>query len=286
MHQFATLRIFERFAATFVYSVTLAIALAAPQLASGDTLDGVWDITMIVADGRVLDPAAIRQSYSADGRLTVQGQTASLVMPGSLQTRQMPLRIDASQAPATVDVALSATAGGRGVVMVAGSTAMICIASQDKPRAMEFSALSGSGNLLISLKRVATGAGAAPAPAPLAGVPPMTNLADDQLRAMLTGTWGHQDKDTTQMLTFNSDGTMSAVVTWKDQFKRIFHSDVRSSGTWKVENGVVLVQITASTDKNIRGQVYSYRIRSINDKELLAVDQNGRVRQEWRAPGP
>lgn len=270
--------------AMLIHTTWLLALLVTPKLALGDTLDGVWDITMIVADGRVLDPAAIRQSYSADGRLTVSGQTASLVMPGSLQTRQMPLRIDASQAPATVDVALSATAGGRGVVMVAGSTAMICIASQDKPRATEFSALPGSGNLLISLKRAASGGTVAPPP--LAGVPPMTNLGDDQLRSMLTGTWGHQDKDTTQMLTFNSDGTMSAVVTWKDQFKRIFHSDVRSSGTWKVDGGVVLVQITASTDKNIRGQVYSYRIRSINDKELLAVDQNGRVRQEWRAPGP
>ena len=64
----------------------------------------------------------------------------------------------------------------------------------------------------------------------------------------------------------------------------MFHQDVRSSGTWKVQDGVVIVNTTTSTDKERRGQVGSFRVRSITPSELVAVDYNGQVRQEWKAP--
>jgi hypothetical protein len=64
----------------------------------------------------------------------------------------------------------------------------------------------------------------------------------------------------------------------------MFHQDVRSSGTWKVQDGVVIVTVTTSTDRERRGQVGSFRVRSINATELVAVDHNGQVRQEWKAP--
>ena len=63
----------------------------------------------------------------------------------------------------------------------------------------------------------------------------------------------------------------------------MFHQDVRSSGTWKVQDGVVLVKIDTSTDKERRGQLFSFRIRSISSTELVAVDGTGQVRQEWKA---
>jgi hypothetical protein len=59
---------------------------------------------------------------------------------------------------------------------------------------------------------------------------------------------------------------------------------VRSSGTWKVEDGMVILNITNSTDKERRGQLGSFRVRSITSSELVAVDYNGQVRQEWKAP--
>jgi hypothetical protein len=77
---------------------------------------------------------------------------------------------------------------------------------------------------------------------------------------------------------------MRANMQWKDQFKQMFHQDVRSSGTWKVQDGVVVINITTSSDKERRGQVGSFRVRSINGSELVAVDYNGQVRQEWKSP--
>jgi uncharacterized protein (TIGR03067 family) len=267
----------------------LAAACFSSNRTLGETLEGVWDIAMIVSNGRVLDAAEIRRTYAADGRLTISGQTASLVMPATLQKREIPVRVDGTQVPATIDIALAANTGGHGVVMISGNTAMVCLASPNQPRATAFASQAGSGNLLLSLTRASGGVPATPAST--AAVPPVQapqpmNLTDEQLRAKLIGTWGHQNKDSKRMLTLNPDGSMIAVVTWTDQFKKVFHSDVRTSGNWKVQDGVVLAQVTASTDKNVRGQVYSYRIRSINDKELLAVDQNGNLRQEWKAPSP
>ena len=133
----------------------------------------------------------------------------------------------------------------------------------------------------MTLKRISAGDGNSPIP----GQPPtIPTYEDEQLRRMLVGTWGHQDADSIHYITLNGDGSLSATMTWKDSFKQMFHKDVRSSGTWKVQDGVVIATTTTSTDKERRGQVGSFRVRSITPSELVAVDHNGQVRQEWKAP--
>ena len=101
---------------------------------------------------------------------------------------------------------------------------------------------------------------------------------------MLVGTWGHQDTDSIHYMTLNNDGTVNQVMTWKDQFKQLFHQDVRSNGNWQVQGGVVTITVANSTDNERRGQTGSFKVRSINGSELAAVDYNGQVRQEWKAP--
>jgi hypothetical protein len=154
---------------------------------------------------------------------------------------------------------------------------ILCLASRDRDRPTSFSSQPGSGNLLVTLNR-STGDAAS---TPTSGQP--QTYSDDQLRQMLAGTWGHQDEESIHYLTFHSDGTMNATMTWKDNFKKMFHQDVRSSGRWKVQNGVVLVKIDNSGDKERIGQLFSFRIRSISSTELVAVDAQGTVRQEWKA---
>lgn len=85
-------------------------------------------------------------------------------------------------------------------------------------------------------------------------------------------------------MTLGSDGTANLLATWKDQFKQLFHQDVRSAGTWQVKDGVVTISISTSTDGERRGQTGSFRVRSITGSELTAVDYDGQVRQEWKAP--
>jgi uncharacterized protein (TIGR03067 family) len=266
---------------TFATTIVLALSAGQARSVMSQTLDGTWEITAVIDDGRVIEPTNVLMSYAADGRVVISGQTVELVVPMTYQRKRLPFVVDNTKSPMTVDLAGAEKTGGRGIFLAGKDSVILCFSSRDRGRPSTFASLPGSGNLLVTLKRAATGGGGSTLPGPPPSVP---SYEDDQLRRMLVGTWGHQDADTIHYVTFNGDGSMSSTMTWKDSFKKMFHQDVRSSGTWKVEGGVVIIHITTSTDKERRGQVASFRVRSITSSELVAVDQNGQVRQEWKAP--
>ena len=257
---------------TFVLIATLIAVPAAAQ-----SLDGVWEITAVIDDGRVVSPNDVRTNYAADGRVTINGQVAQLILPMTYQRKQLPFAVDVSRSPARLDLAGAEKTGGRGIILPSQDSMILCLASRDRDRPTSFSSQPGSGNLLVTLSRASGDGGTTPTP----GQPP--TYTDDQLRRMLAGTWGHQDEETIHYLTLNADNSVTHTMTWKDNFKKMFHQDVRSNGNWKVQDGVVLVKIDSSTDKERNGQLFSFRIRSINPTELVAVDAQGTVRQEWRA---
>lgn len=250
------------------------------HLARAQALDGTWEITTVIDDGRVVEPTDVLLNYAADGRVVIRGQTVELVVPMTFQRKQLPFVVDETKSPMTVDLAGTQKTGGRGIFVATKDTLVLCLSSRDKGRPTTFASLPGSGNLLVTLKRATGDSTTLPLPQP----PSMPTYEDEQLRRMLVGTWGHQDAESIHYITLGGDGSMRATMQWKDQFKRLFHQDVRSSGTWKVENGVVILSITSSTDKERRGQVGSFRVRSITSTELVAVDYSGQVRQEWKAP--
>jgi len=206
------------------------------------------------------------------------GQVAQLILPMTYQRKQLPFAVDTSRSPARLDLAGAEKTGGRGIILTSNDSLILCLASRVRDRPTSFSSQPGSGNLLVTLNR----ANADALSSPSAGQPPTYD--DEQLRRLLVATWGHQDEESIHYLTLNQDGSMSTTMTWKDNFKKMFHQDVRSSGTWKVQDGVVLVKIDSSSDKERRGQIGSFRVRSITSTELVAVDYNGQVRQEWKAP--
>src|SRR5262249_815633 len=148
----------------------------------------------------------------------------------------------------------------------------------------EFSAKAGSPNLLITLKRVKAATPAAVAvPVPLQPAQPApVKLKDDDLRKLLVGTWGHQDDDWLTYFTVNGDGTFTSIRNYKKKFGKLFHEDIRSSGTWKLTDGMMYATITGSSDSELRGQIYSFRVRTISPTEVIYVDQFGRLRREWK----
>jgi hypothetical protein len=204
----------------------------------------------------------------------------------TFQRKRLPFVVDDTKSPMTFEFAGAEKTGGRGIFLASKDTLVLCLSGRDKGRPTAFASLPGSGNLLVTLKRTSadTGGGNTPGPGQPPATPTPPSIEDEQLRRMLVGTWGHQDADAIHYITLNPDGSMTATMTWKDNFKQMFHQDVRSSGTWKVQDGVVIVTVTTSTDRERRGQVGSFRVRSINATELVAVDHNGQVRQEWKAP--
>jgi uncharacterized protein (TIGR03067 family) len=248
--------------------------------AAAQSLDGTWEISAVIDNGRVVEPTDVLLNYAADGRVIIRGQTVELVVPMTYQRKRLPFVVDDSKSPMSFDLAGSEKTGGRGIFLASKDTLVLCLSSRDRGRPTSFASLPGSGNLLVTLKRLSAGDSNSPTPSP----PSVPSYEDEQLRRMLVGTWGHQDADSIHYITLNGDGSLSATMTWKDRFKQMFHQDVRSSGTWKALDGVVIINITTSTDKERRGQVGSFRVRSINERELVAVDHNGQVRQEWKAP--
>ncbi len=245
--------------------------------ATAQSLDGVWEITAVIDNGRVVSPTEIRTNYAADGHVTISGQVAQLILPMTYQRKQLPFAVDTSRSPARLDLAGAEKTGGRGIILPSKDSLILCLASRDRDRPTSFSSQPGSGSLLVTLNRTNAEAGGNPSP----NQPPIYD--DEQLRRLLGGTWGHQDEESIHYLTLNPDGSMSTMMQWKDNFKKMFHQDVRSSGTWKVQDGVVLVKIDTSSDKERRNQLFSFRIRSISSTELIAVDAHGAVRQEWKA---
>jgi uncharacterized protein (TIGR03067 family) len=256
----------------------LLLLVTSGMRATAQSLDGVWEITAVIDNGRVVEPTEVLMNYAADGRVVIRGQQVELLVPGTYQRKQLPFMVDGSKSPMTFDMAGAEKTGGRGIFMASKDGVLLCLSSRDQGRPTTFASLPGSGNLLVTLRR-ATGANPS-LPAP----PNAPSYQDAQLRQLLVGTWGHQDSDSIHYMTLNNDGTVNEVMTWKDQFKQLFHQDVRSSGNWQVQNGVVTITVNNSTDAERRGLTGSFRVRSINGSELAAVDYNGQVRQEWKAP--
>jgi uncharacterized protein (TIGR03067 family) len=268
---------------SLVFMALVSIALLeniGVHRARAQSLDGTWEILAVIDNGRVVEPTDVLLNYAADGRVIIRGQTVELVVPMTFQRKRLPFVVDTTKSPMNVDLAGAEKTGGRGIFLASKDTLVLCLSSRDRGRPTTFASLPGSGNLFVTLKRISAGDSSSPAPNP----PTAPSYEDEQLRRMLVGTWGHQDADSIHYITLNGDGSVSATMTWKDRFKQMFHQDVRSSGTWKVVDGVVVVNTTTSTDKERRGQVGSFRVRSITASELVAVDHNGQVRQEWKAP--
>jgi uncharacterized protein (TIGR03067 family) len=264
------------FGAMFVAMSALLVSQASAQ-----SLDGVWEISAVIDNGRVVEPTEILMNYAADGRVVIRGQQVELLVPMTYQRKQLPFIVDVTKSPMTFDLAGAEKTGGRGIFMPAKDSILLCLSSRDQARPNAFSSLPGSGNLLVTLHRASNTPTTNPQ---LPGPPNVPSYQDQQLRQMLVGTWGHQDSDAIHYITLANDGSMNAIMTWKDQFKQLFHQDVRSTGTWQVQDGVVTITIANSSDNERRGQTGSFRVRSINGSELMAVDYNGQVRQEWKAP--
>ncbi len=261
-----------------------------PNAAPGESLDGNWQITALIEDGIQASEDQIRLRYANNRIFTIKGQTLSFIVPGSLEPRAILFVLDNSKTPRSIDLIGSEKTGGKGIYSLTGDTLVLCIGEPGiNVRPPEFSATKGSPYLLMMLKKLpALPALAQPAPnAPpvfLEAQKPPIVTNDDQIRAMFVGTWGHQDEDYTYTYSFNRDGTFSSLKSFKHQFGKIFHEDVRSSGSWKIDQGVILSTTLTSTDKKNVNQVYANRIRTISQSEVISVDQFGKLRREWRLP--
>src|SRR5687768_7177752 len=144
-------------------SVFLLIGSATMD-AAAQSLDGVWEITAVIDDGRVVDPSNIMTYYAADGRVTINGQTVTLLVPTTYQRKRLPFVVDDSRSPMSFDLAGAEKTGGRGIFLAGKDSVVLCISSREKGRPTAFASLPGSGNLLVTLKRASNSDGNQPFP--------------------------------------------------------------------------------------------------------------------------
>jgi uncharacterized protein (TIGR03067 family) len=257
-------------------------------------LEGKWEVVACIDDGKVVTPKQVGDQFLHNRQLTIQGQTIQITQPGGARTRNLAFIADPSRNPATFDLAGAEKTGSKGIYMLSGDTLFLCLGTpQSTDRPASFGSTPGSKSILLTMQRVSDVkvaktppttpvATIQPAPVKTPATPPPPIKTEADMRKVLVGTWGHQDKEFVEMITINGDGSFSVEKTWKSGMKRVFHDDVRSSGHWKLQDGIIIVQITSSTDDDLRGQVYSYRIQSLTPTEVTYVDQRGQMRREWK----
>jgi len=60
-------------------ALAVVILLAGNALsATAQSLDGVWEITAVIDNGRVVEPTQVLMNYAADGRVVIRGQQVEL----------------------------------------------------------------------------------------------------------------------------------------------------------------------------------------------------------------
>jgi uncharacterized protein (TIGR03067 family) len=229
----------------------------------------------------------LHHQFIKDCRVRISNNTLTYVPPDRTIPREVAFVLNPTLSPKTIDLAGAANTGSKGIYMRDGDNLLICLGgpgSQIRPT--EFTSLPGSGRVLLTLQRVPDNSPAPPAPTTtaLSSTSPQSTppSGDEMLRGELIGTWGYQDDHAVVYNTLNADGTFSSMTTWKKGIGRMFKSDVRSSGTWKVEGGILICTVTASTDSDLRGQILSYRITSIDNREVVYTDSQNRLRREWK----
>ena len=129
---------------------TLAVfilLIASGVRATAQSLDGVWEITAVIDNGRVIEPTEVLQNYAADGRVVIRGQQVELVVPMTYQRKQLPFLVDATKSPMTFDMAGAEKTGGRGIFMAGKDALLLCLSSRDQGRPTTFA----SPSLLIEL---------------------------------------------------------------------------------------------------------------------------------------
>lgn len=263
---------------------SLLLAGAVPghtrQPAAPDNLDGTWELVSVIEGGKLMSVDTVKHTTIKDARVTIRGNVMQFTSPAGA-ARVVAFVTDPKASPRAIDLAGTTAVGGKGIYQRDGDNLLLCLPGADTdPRPTAFASPAGRSEVLMTFRKAAAPAVLGPPQPP---PPAPAKAADADVRTALVGTWGHQTDDRVVRLTLNADGSFSTLLNWKKGFKKIFDAEERTSGTWHVRDGVVVMTTTAAPERAQVGQVMSYRVVSVSAGEVIYVNnQTGERRIEWK----
>jgi uncharacterized protein (TIGR03067 family) len=277
----------------------------APSVAAPDQgyleLRGFWQAIEVVDNGRVIPAEAIPGWLPSGGRIEIVDNTMVFTSPKDGQRHARVFSIDATTYPRQLNVLDRDKISGHGIYRFDDGRLVVCLSSPSQTvRPDDFSAREGSQRVMMVLVRPdsklsapTTLASASPT-TPLASLPaPQTTtatqptfkpLTNTEIGTMLPGTWKCNDRFGAFFLTLDRNGTY---MTYRESvetstFQRVFRKLPVSSGTWKLNNGQVLLYATSAANTSRLYKSFPFTIRSITPTELVFVDFAGNMNKAVR----
>lgn len=258
--------------------------------------EGDWEVVELAEDGHSIPRDAIRDWLPSGGRLEITDN--AIVFTSKLDGKRHAkiFAIDATQYPKGIDIVTPDKKEATGIYRFDEGRLVVCLSdSKDGMRPTEFSAKSGSGNMLMVLQRVAPAAGGGKTARPERPSATSTEsgvaarvLTDSDMTKLLPGVWRYRDDAGALVLTVDGSGTWSSIRESEELrlFQRVFVRTPISSGTWTVRSGTLTFLCTASIHPDRVNHQMSFAIRSISATDFIFIDSMGRLGKAVKVAAP
>ncbi len=245
-------------------------------------LQGPWEVTELVEDGKVIPRDAIREWLPSGGKIEIEENAMIFNSPDDGKKHVKVFSIDATTYPRSIDLNTREKKDGWGIYRMDNGRLIVCLAHpEEAQRPTEFSAKEGSKQMLMVLERPAKKTEPAE---PVRKDPPSVAarvLTDAQVTQMLHGTWRYSDNAGVLVVTFDPNGSFKTVREVKEirLFQKVFVQAPISEGQWSVRNGQIAFVVLKSVRGDRVNREFDFTVRSITDKDFIFVDHLGRVGQ-------
>jgi uncharacterized protein (TIGR03067 family) len=262
-----------------------------------EELQGAWQVVELVDNGRVVAPEAIPGWLPSGGRMEFVDNTIVFTAPKDGKRHARVFSIDATSYPRQFNVMEQNQTIGHGIYQIDEGRLVVCLAPPNiAPRPADFAARENSRRVLMVLARPksapstpttpATAVASTsvlnlpPPPAIPASLPatakPLTNA---EIGKLLPGSWKINDAYGAFYIALDKSGVFS---TYRESvetstFQKVFKKLPLSSGTWKVNNGQVMLTCTSSAYADRVYKSFPFTIRSVTATQLEFVDYAGNI---------
>jgi len=278
-------------------------------------LQGAWQVTEMVENGRVMSTTDIQHHLPGGGMIDIIDYTVLFKSPvnGVRSTRSF--RLDPASYPKRIMILDGDKVTGVGIYQLDQGKFVICVGAPNATPPTEFSAPEQSGRTLMVMQTRQEGQGqlnqpspttlSLPAPPTVArSVPSPTStlntaqtippqppvpspspnvaarvLSDADVTRMLVGVWRLNDGEGVVDLSFSSNNSFSSYrhTETMANFHSVFVPKPYSAGTWGVQNGQLTMKINSSWRSDRQNTQATFAVRSISPTDAIIVDSLGRV---------